>query len=154
MLKFIDVSTPEQINIIRNLFIEYEKVIGCDLCFQDIENELANLPGRYAPPDGRLILAEYDSKLAGCIALKRIGDDICEMKRLYVRSEFRGKKIGRILAEKIVADAREIGYLIMRLDTLKRLPEAVSLYKSMGFIETKPYVHNPLEDVIFMELEL
>jgi GNAT superfamily N-acetyltransferase len=154
MLKFIDVETTEKIEIIRNLFLEYEKIIGCNLCFQDIENELANLPGKYSPPDGRLILAEYDSKLAGCIALKKIGDDICEMKRLYVRSEFRGKKIGRKLAEKIVEEARSTGYRIMRLDTLKRLHEAVSLYKSMGFIETHPYVHNPLEDVIFMELNL
>ena len=125
-----------------------------DLCFQDFENELAGLPGKYAPPEGRLYLAEYDNRLAGCVALKKIAPDICEMKRLYIKPEFRGKKLGRQLAEMIVEEGRKIGYKKMRLDTLQRLGTALKLYRSMGFIETEPYVHNPHEDVVFMELEL
>jgi len=154
MLEIIPAVTDQQIEIIRDIFREYEEFLGFDLCFQDFENELASLPGIYAHPQGRLYLAEYDHKLAGCIALKKIDEGICEMKRLYVRSEFRGLKLGRKLSEMLVAEARVIGYKKMRLDTLKRLKAALSLYQSMGFTETTPYVHNPHDDVVFMELEL
>jgi putative acetyltransferase len=154
MLKLIDVETEEHLEIIRELFREYENFLGFHLCFQEFEKEMEGLPGKYAPPEGRLIIAEYDSEVAGCIALKKIGEGICEMKRLYVRPKFRGKKIGRVLAEKIIAEAKAIGYKKMRLDTLKRLKEALSLYRSMGFREIGSYVFNPLEDVVYMERDL
>jgi len=154
MLNIIAANSSEQLDTVRKIFREYEEFLGFDLCFQDFENELASLPGVYAPPAGRLYLAEYENRLAGCVALKKIGPDICEMKRLYVKPEFRGKKLGRKLAEMIVEEGREIGYNKMRLDTLQRLPAALKLYRSMGFVETEPYVHNPHEDVVFMELDL
>ncbi|MBD3217647.1 MAG: GNAT family N-acetyltransferase [candidate division Zixibacteria bacterium] len=154
MLKLIYVETEEHINTIRKLFREYEDFLGFHLCFQNFEEEMKTLPGKYAPPEGRLIIAEYDSEIAGCVAVKKIGEGVCEMKRLYVRPEFRGKKIGRKLAERIIEDAGAIGYDIMRLDTLERLKEAIALYRSMGFKETTAYVYNPIEDVVYMELKL
>lgn len=154
MLRIFPAATKEYIEQFHQLFREYEKYLDIDLCFQDFETELANLPGPYAPPEGSMLLAEYDNKIAGCVTLKKIGEGICEMKRLYVRPEFRGRDIGRKLAQAIIKEARKIGYVKMRLDTLKRLTEAISLYRSMGFKEIKPYVFNPLEDVVYMELEL
>lgn len=154
MLKIIPAESPQQLETVRRIFREYEEFLGFDLCFQDFENELASLPGKYAPPSGRLYLAEYDNRLAGCVALKKIAPDICEMKRLYVKPEFRGLKLGRQLAEWIVTEGRKIGYKKMRLDTLQRLQAALKLYRSMGFVETEPYVHNPHQDVVFMEINL
>jgi GNAT superfamily N-acetyltransferase len=154
MLKIIIAETEEHIKHIHVLFREYEKQLNVDLCFQDFETELANLPGVYAHPEGCMLLAEYDNKIAGCVTLKKIGEGVCEMKRLYVRPAFRGKAIGRKLSEAIIAEARRIGYKKMRLDTLIRLSEAITLYRSIGFKEIKPYVFNPLDDVIYMELEL
>ncbi len=154
MLNIITAETREHIKHFHELFREYEKQLNVDLCFQDFETELANLPGVYAPPEGCMLLAEYDNKIAGCATLKKIGEGVCEMKRLYVRPAFRGKAIGRELSEAIVEEARKMGYAKMRLDTLSRLTEAITLYRSMGFKEIKPYVFNPLDDVIYMELEL
>ena len=154
MLRLINATTRQDLDIIRELFREYEKFLGFGLCFQGFENELAGLPGNYAPPEGRLIIAKYDSEAAGCIALKKIGEGVCEMKRLYVRPKFRGKKIGRQLAEKIIAEAKLIGYKKMRLDTLRRLNEAVTLYRSLSFREIQPYVFNPHEDAVYMEIDL
>ena len=154
MLNIIIAETEEHIRHFRKLFREYEKQLNVDLCFQDFERELADLPGVYAPPEGGMLLAEYDNKIAGCVALKKISETVCEMKRLYVRPAFRGKAIGRKLAESIVEEARKKGYRKIRLDTLTRLNEAITLYRSMGFKEIKPYVFNPLDDVIFMELNL
>jgi ribosomal protein S18 acetylase RimI-like enzyme len=154
MLELIYAETNEHIEIIRKLFREYEDFLGFHLCFQNFEEEMKTLPGKYAPPEGRLIIAEYDSEIAGCVAVKKIGEGVCEMKRLYVRPKFRGKKIGRKLADRIIEDARAIGYDIMRLDTLERLKEAIALYRSMGFKETTAYVYNPIEDVVYMELKL
>lgn len=154
MLNIYPANTKQHITHIHELFKEYEKQLNVDLCFQDFETELANLPGVYAAPEGSLLLAEYDNRIAGCVALKKIDEGVCEMKRLYVRSDFRGKAIGRELSEAIVEDARKIGYKKMRLDTLTRLTEAITLYRSMGFKEIIPYVFNPLDDVVYMELEL
>jgi putative acetyltransferase len=154
MLNIIIAETEEHIKHFHELFKEYEKQLNIDLCFQDFETELANLPGVYAPPEGCMLLAEYDNKIAGCVTLKKIDEGICEMKRLYVRPDFRGKSIGRELSEAIVEEARKMGYAKMRLDTLTRLTEAITLYRSMGFKEIKPYVFNPLDDVVYMELEL
>ncbi len=137
------------------LFREYEAWLGMSLCFQDFENEVATLPGKYAMPEGRLLLAYSEDTLAGCIALRKLENDICEMKRLYLRDEFRGKQIGVQLIERLISDAREIGYSRMRLDTYPpRMEKAVSLYRTHGFIEIEPYYNNPHEGVLFMELTL
>jgi ribosomal protein S18 acetylase RimI-like enzyme len=145
----------EYVETARDLFKEYEAWLGINLCFQNFEKELANLPGEYVPPDGRLLLAFDNSEVAGCIALRRIGDDVCEMKRLFVRSDFRGKGLGRTLVEMIIAEAKEIGYQKIRLDTLPpKMNQAIALYRSLGFTEIGPYYPNPVPGAKFMELEL
>jgi len=155
MLVMIQVETEEQIAEAKTLFREYEAWLGMSLCFQDFANEVANLPGKYAMPDGRLYLAYVDDKLAGCIALRKLEDGICEMKRLFVRDGFRGHKVGLTLIEKLIADAREISYAKMRLDTYPpKMAKAVSLYESHGFYPIDPYYANPHEGVLFMELIL
>lgn len=151
MIEYVRVEAGDNLKKIKKLFREYEEFLGFELCFQDFENELKNLPGKYATPEGRLIMARVDGDIAGCVALKKIAEGICEMKRLYVRPEFRGQKLGRKLAEYIISEAMEIGYDKMRLDTLQRLKPALELYRSLGFHEISAYVHNPLEDVVYME---
>ncbi len=154
-MNIIQLSTPDQIEQSRELFKEYEDSLGINLCFQNFEKELAELPGDYAPPQGRLLLAMDDDRVAGCIALRKIGDGICEMKRLFVRAEFRGKGLGRKLVEAIISEARKIGYERMRLDTLPgKMDEAIALYRSLGFTEIEPYYQNPVPGAKFMELEL
>jgi putative acetyltransferase len=148
-------ESPEQITAIRELFVEYAKSLNFSLCFQSFEKELAELPGDYAPPAGRLVLAVDGLQLAGCVALHKLENEICEMKRLYVRPQFRGKGLGRVLAERIVADAREIGYKRLRLDTVEPvMRDAVALYRKLGFREIAPYRQNPIEGALYMELEL
>lgn len=155
MLNFTQAETAEQIEAARVLFREYEVWLELDLCFQGFEIELAKLPGKYASPDGRLLLAYSDESLAGCIALRKLDDGICEMKRLFVRGQFRGQAIGIKLIEKLIADAREIGYKKMRLDTYPaKMAKAVSLYESHGFYAIEPYYENPHDGVLFMELAL
>jgi putative acetyltransferase len=139
---------------VRRLFVEYARFLGVDLCFQGFEQELAELPGAYAPPDGRLLLAVADGKPVGCVALRKLESGICEMKRLYVQPGFRGQGLGRRLAEEIIREARGIGYQTMRLDGLASLKEAAALYRSLGFVEIQPYRFNPLPDAVFMELAL
>lgn len=149
------VEFPEQIAQARELFLEYEKSLGFSLCFQSFDKELANLPGDYAPPDGRLLLAEYESGLAGCVALHKLTDEISEMKRLYLRPQFRGKGLGRVLAHRIIAEARQIGYRRMRLDTVEPvMKDAVAMYRKLGFREIEPYCANPIPGALYMELEL
>ncbi len=139
----------------RELFQEYAQSLGVNLCFQNFEQELARLPGHYAPPDGRLFLAEYDGQMAGCVALHKWEDGICEMKRLYLRPSFRGKGLGRVIAEKIIAEARSIGYQRMRLDTIGPLmKDAVEMYRKLGFQEIAPYRPNPIAGAMYMELQL
>jgi GNAT superfamily N-acetyltransferase len=140
---------------VRTLFREYQDFLGFPLCFQDFEAELAGLPGRYAPPEGRILVAEDEGgRVAGVIALRKIGEAVCEMKRLYVRPEFRGRGLGRLLADAIVREAVAIGYRTMKLDTVPKLKEAIALYRSMGFRETAGYCHNPIEGALFFEKDL
>jgi putative acetyltransferase len=155
MVKIIQATTPEHIEQARALFREYEAWFGMNLCFQNFDEEVANLPGKYAAPDGRLYLAFADGNAAGSIALRRLEDDICEMKRLFVRDEFRGQKIGVLLIEKVIEEARKIGYRKMRLDTFPaKMGKAVSLYESYGFRTIDPYYHNPYGETLFMEKDL
>ena len=148
-------ETSDQIEQARTLFREYESWLGLKLCFQNFAEEVENLPGKYAKPDGRLLLAFADEDLAGCIALRKLEDKICEMKRLYVRENFRGRKIGNLLIEKLIAEARIIGYEKMRLDTYPpKMSKAVALYNSHGFREIAPYYHNPYGETLFMEMTL
>ena len=153
-MDIIPAETPEQLDCVRELFGQYAESLGVDLCFQEFEGELASLPGKYAPPDGRLMLATEGGQAAGCVAIRRIDDDVCEMKRLYVRPEFRSSGLGRLLAREMISQAAETGYATMRLDTLDRLAEAMSLYESLGFRQTEPYYDNPLDGVVYWELSL
>ncbi|HXI25361.1 MAG TPA: GNAT family N-acetyltransferase [Pyrinomonadaceae bacterium] len=148
-------ETADQIEQARALFREYESWLGLSLCFQNFEKELAELPGAYAEPNGRLLLARYDDELAGCVALRKFSESTCEMKRLFVRDTFRGKGVGRFLIETIIRNAKEIGYERMLLDTLPpRMNDAIALYRSRGFQEIAPYYDNPVEGAIFMELTI
>jgi len=135
--------------------LEYANSLGFSLCFQSFDKELAGLPGDYSPPDGRLLLAEYEGQLAGCVALHRLEPEICEMKRLYLRPSFRGKGLGRSLAETVISEARRIGYTRMRLDTVEPvMRDAVAMYRQLGFKEIAPYRSNPIAGAMYMELEL
>jgi ribosomal protein S18 acetylase RimI-like enzyme len=155
MLKIIQAETKEQIEAARNLFREYEAWTGINLCFQSFDEEVASLPGKYAAPEGRLLLAFADEKLAGCIALRKLEDGVCEMKRLFVKENQRGQKIGIALIEKLIEEARKIGYAKMRLDTYPpKMGKAVGLYESYGFCTIPPYYENPYGDTLFMELAL
>ena len=139
----------------RELFQEYAQSLGFSLCFQNFDKELAGLPGDYAPPEGRLLLAEYDGQFAGCVALHKLDPGTCEMKRLYLRPQFRGKGLGRALADRIIADARQIRYHRMRLDTVEPvMKDAVAMYRKLGFKQVAPYRPNPIAGAMYMELEL
>ena len=154
-MKFTTAQSAEEISCARALFEEYVASLGVDLCFQSFDKELAELPGKYAPPGGRLFLAVARDRVAGCVALREIDEGVCEMKRLYVRPEFRGTGLGRTLAETIISAAREIGYRQMRLDTLPgKMDRAIAMYRSLGFTEIEPYYDNPVAGALFMELEL
>lgn len=155
MLTILQAETSGQIEEARTLFREYEAWLGMDLCFQGFEQELRDLPGKYAQPEGRLLLAYWDERLAGCIALRKLEDGVCEMKRLFVRDGFRGKAIGVSLIEEVIAEAHKAGYAKMRLDTFPpKMGKAVSIYESHGFQSIPAYYHNPHEEVLFMELKL
>ena len=154
MTRFVQASSQEYLGHARNLFTEYSSSLDIDLCFQNFDKELAELPGDYAPPDGRLLLAIHDSQIAGCAALRKISDGMCELKRMYVRPQFRGKGIAKTMARRLIEDARTIGYTRMRLDTLPPMKEAIELYRSLGFKDIEPYRYNPVEGAIFMELLL
>lgn len=155
LLQFVQAETPAQIAQARELFLEYAQSLGFSLCFQNFDKELAELPGDYVPPGGRLLLAHYEGKAAGCVALHRLEQGICEMKRLFLRREFRGKRLGRALADRIIAEARQIGYQRMRLDTVESaMKDAVAMYRKIGFQEIPPYCANPVPTALYMELLL
>lgn len=149
-----EVQTQREIEEVRNLFREYEAFLDADLCFQDFEEELASLPSKYVRPTGALLIALEGEKAIGCVALRKLGESVCEMKRLYVKPEARRTGLGRRLAQEIILVARELGYTLMRLDTLNRLTQAMHLYETLGFRKTKPYYANPLPDVVCWEFEL
>ena len=153
-MEIIPACSDDHLLAVRNLFVEYAEYLGVDLCFQGFQQELAGLPGDYAPPDGQLLLAIDGDRAVGCVAIRKLGEGICEMKRLYVKAGHRGKGLGRRLAEAIITEARSNGYEKMRLDSLASLKEATGLYRSLGFIEIPSYRYNPLPDAIFMELVL
>ena len=153
-MELVQAQSHDDLLAARQLFMEYADWLGVDLCFQGFQQELDGLPGDYAPPDGQLLLAAEDDQAVGCVAMRKLGDGICEMKRLYVRPEHRGKGLGRKLAEAIIQEARATGYQKMRLDSLMSLKEAAGLYRSLGFTEISPYRHNPLPDAVFMEIQL
>lgn len=139
----------------RLLFEEYAAWAAIDLCFQNFEKEMRELPGAYAPPRGRLLLAIDDEEVAGCVALRDLGDGVCEMKRLFVRPQFQGRGIGGALTAKIISEARELGYQRMRLDTIaSKMERAVAVYRSLGFEEIEPYYPNPTPGTLYMELKL
>jgi putative acetyltransferase len=147
--------TPEQVSLARTLFQEYGASLGFSLCFQNFDKELAGLPGDYGPPRGRLLIAYVDSQAAGCVALHEFEPGISEMKRLYVRPAFRGKRVGLALANAIIEAARAIGYEKMRLDTVpSEMAEAVKMYGRLGFKEIAPYRANPQPGTLYMELDL
>jgi ribosomal protein S18 acetylase RimI-like enzyme len=147
-------KSPNEIAHARILFREYAASLNVDLCFQSFEEELANLPGKYAPPEGQLILAWAGETVAGCVALRKLEPAVCEMKRLYVRPAYRGSGLGRRLADAVIAESRGIGYRRMRLDTLESLASALNLYRSLGFHRIQPYTANPCADVVYLELDL
>jgi ribosomal protein S18 acetylase RimI-like enzyme len=154
-LGFAQAESQAQIAQARELFLEYAQSLGFSLCFQNFDKELATLPGDYAPPDGRLLLAEYEGKVVGCVALHQLEPGICEMKRLYLRPTARGKGLGRILADRIIVEGRQIGYRRMRLDTVEPvMKDAVAMYRKLGFKKIEPYCANPMAGVIYMELQL
>lgn len=160
----VEISSPRtaaDFDAIKRLFREYAESLGFSLAYQDFDKELADFPGKYAPPDGALLLATVGGEAAGTVALRKLDARICEMKRLYVRPAFRGQRthdgrsVGRALAEDIVAVGRERGYQRLRLDTISgKMRQALSLYRSMGFVEIPAYYASPIPDTAYMELVL
>jgi putative acetyltransferase len=153
-LRILQVHSQEGIQQVKFLFSEYASSLDFDLSFQKFEDELANLPGEYSPPGGAILLAYFEGSAAGCVAMRKMTEDVCEMKRLYVRQGFRGKKIGKALSVAIIEEARKRGYSRMRLDTVPSMKEAIQLYRNLGFKETSPYRYNPRAGAMFLELVL
>ena len=153
-MKLIKVASESDLREARALFIEYASSLGFDLSFQGFDEEIARLPGEYSQPDGCILMAYEDSNVAGCVALRKLADGVCEMKRMYVRPTFRGKGIGRALALEVIHIARNSGYERMRLDTMPSMREAIELYRRLGFRKIEAYRYNPLDGALFMELLL
>jgi putative acetyltransferase len=153
-MDIIEARTPAELSLCAQLFREYAAWLKVDLCFQGFEEELANLPGPYAAPRGRLLLAVGDAQAMGCIALKPLAGQTCEIKRLFVRPPYQRAGVGRRLVERAIEEARMIGYAAIRLDSLERLKPAIRLYESVGFLPCAPYYDTPLVHTVFMELPL
>jgi ribosomal protein S18 acetylase RimI-like enzyme len=155
MLQISHAESAADIAAARELFTEYAESLGFSLCFQGFDQELATLPGSYADPTGRLLLARIDGKLLGCVALRKLEDGVCEMKRLYVRPESRGHAIGWALVLSLLNEAPEMGYSRMRLDTVPgKMDSAISMYRALGFHTIPPYCANPVEGALFFERDL
>lgn len=148
------IATAEDLEEIKTLFREYVAFLGISLSFQSFEEELAKLPAKYAEPEGAIYLAKVDGQSAGCVAVWKLEEDVCEMKRLYVRPTFQGLGLGKKLAYVVMEEAQRKGYTKMKLDTLRRLESANRLYKSLQFSETSPYNYNPEDDVAYFEKDL
>jgi GNAT superfamily N-acetyltransferase len=154
-MNLLEAHTPEDLETVRTLFREYERFLNVDLCFQGFAEELATLPGRYAPPQGRLVLAWEGEQAAGCVAVRPLHEEgVCEMKRLFVRPAYRGQGLGRRLARRIIQEAITVGYTVMRLDTLDTLERAMQIYENLGFQRCAPYYANPLPGVAYWERAL
>ena len=155
-MKIVQAQSELEIQQVRELFGEYVAWLGINLCFQNYEKELAELPGDYAQPSGRLLLVlDEGGRAAGCAALRDLGNGVCEMKRLFVRPEFRGQHLGEQLVDMILNDARALGYQRIRLDTLPgKMDHAIAMYRARGFKDIAPYYNNPVVGAAFMELEL
>lgn len=149
---------PDDLQTVRDLFLDYQAGLGIDLCFQGFEAELAELPGAYAPPTGALLLACVDGEPAGCCAMRPLYNtdhlNACEMKRLFVRPAFRGFGLGRLLVERVLSDGQLAGYTTMLLDTLSDMETARALYQEMGFVEVAPYYHNPIPGAHYLKVDL
>ena len=155
MIELLHIEGGPAIDDVRALFREYAQSLDFSLCFQSFDRELSELPGPYAPPHGRLILCQMDARPAACIAMKKLEPGVCEMKRLYVRPEFRGHQLGLKLATYLIDEARRAGYARMRLDTVPgTMGHAVQLYRSLGFKEIPAYYDNPIPEALYMELDL
>ena len=156
MLAIFQADTAEHMAAARELMLEYASSLGISLCFQNFDEELRTLPGQYAPPQGRLLLAESNGHAAGMIALRPVEDNyICEMKRLYVRPAFRGRSLGKTLVDELILEARKIGYRRMRLDTIQgKMDRAIELYRQLGFREIPAHYPSPVRETLFLELEL
>ena len=154
MPTIIQAGTPVEIAQARELFREYGATPDFGMCFKGFEEEIQSLPGMYAPPEGRLLLAHVDGEAGGCIGLRKMDPGFCEIRRLYVRPRYRGQRMGRTLAEAIIAHARQAGYHTARLGTLPVMKEAIALYQSLGFVPVAPYKDNALTAAIYMELAL
>jgi GNAT superfamily N-acetyltransferase len=150
-IRYLKAEKDEHLEAVKELFLEYARSLEFSLGFQDFEEEIAAMPGHYAPPDGCILLAFYRDKPAGCVAVRKLDKGICEMKRLYVRPEYRGKGMGKTLSERIIEEARKLGYNKMRLDTLESMKEANSIYRKLGFHDIQPYRYNPFEQAVFLE---
>jgi len=154
MISVVPAGATKHLRQAKILFEEYAATLDFALDFQNFEKELAGLPGNYAPPEGCLLLARHRGQVAGCVALRKIDRDICEMKRLFVRLSFRHLGIGAALARTVIQEAKKKGYTRMRLDTVPSMKEAQALYEALGFRKIPPYCHNPVPGALFLELEL
>lgn len=156
MLSILQAESAQQIATARELMMEYAAALGFDLCFQNFDEEMRTLPGQYAPPAGRILLACWGNETAGVVAMRPMGQiGVCEMKRLYARPAFRGKSVGRALVNRLIAEARTCGYKSMRLDTIQgKMDHAIALYRELGFKEVPAYYTSPVKETLFLELLL